>query len=173
MTLADLLGVARALATVPIVWAIASDARPVALGLFVLAALSDAADGWIARRAESTEARGALIDPIADKVLVVGTLVALAAVGRGWPVTVVAVLALAREGLVAYARVRAYQRGGGARPADRVAKWKTAAEMLGVALVIIGTRPWAVAGTGIVGIALAIGVLTLPHHLRRDTTPLN
>src|SRR6266550_3106767 len=62
--------------------------------------------GWLARRSGSATPRGAFIDPLADKVLVVGTLVALAAVGNGWPVTVVAVFVGVRECAVAVARTR-------------------------------------------------------------------
>src|SRR6185503_8582950 len=103
----DLIAILRAVAVIPIAWAIATDQRLIALGLFALAALSDALDGWLARRSGSVGPRGALIDPLADKILVLGTLVALSAVGTGWPVTVVTVLTALREGVVAVFRVRA------------------------------------------------------------------
>ena len=77
MSAADLVAVLRAIAVVPIAWAIAADQRFLALGLFVLAALSDALDGWLARRSGNGGPRGALLDPLADKVLVIGTLGAL------------------------------------------------------------------------------------------------
>lgn len=167
MTLADLIGVLRALATVPIALAIAADARAVALAIFAIAAATDALDGWVARRMRTTTGHGAVLDPMADKVLVVGTLIALAAVGTGWPVTIVAVLVTLREGVVAILRARAVARGA-ALPADSAAKAKTALEMAGLALVIVGGRPWAVLGTGIVGLALVIGVVTIPHYLPRS-----
>jgi phosphatidylglycerophosphate synthase len=163
---ADLVAIARALATVPIVWAILTDARPVALVVFVLAALSDALDGPLARRAGSLGPRGAFLDPIADKILVVGTLIALALAGAGWPVTVLAVLVGLREGIVAVARWRTLA-GGVTLPADQLAKAKTVAEMVGVALIIVGGRPWSVAGAGVVGLGFAIGLLTLPRYLGR------
>jgi len=163
---ADLVGVLRALATIPIVWAIAVDARALALVLFVPAALSDALDGWLARRAAGLAPHGALLDPLADKVLVVGTLAALAAVGSGWPVTLLAIFVTAREALVAILRAREFARGHLA-PADGVAKAKTAAEMAGLALIIVGGRPWSVAGAGLVGLGLLVGLWTLPRYLSR------
>lgn len=165
MTAADLIAILRAVATIPIAWSLAIDARPAALALFAVAAGSDALDGWLARRAGLTSARGALLDPLADKVLVVGTLAALAAIGTGWPVTVVAVLAGAREAVVAVLRIRAHTRGR-TLGADRLAKLKTGAEMAGVALIIVGTRPWAVLGAGLVGLALVAGLFTLPRYVR-------
>jgi CDP-diacylglycerol--glycerol-3-phosphate 3-phosphatidyltransferase/cardiolipin synthase len=162
---ADLIAVLRAVAVVPITWAIATDQRPLALGLFVVAALSDALDGWLARRSGSAGPRGALIDPLADKILVLGTLGALTAVGTGWPVTAVTVLTALREGVVAVFRVRAFSRGV-ALPADRIAKLKTAAQMSGVALIIIGERPWPVVGATLVGVALLLGLFVLPRYFK-------
>jgi CDP-diacylglycerol--glycerol-3-phosphate 3-phosphatidyltransferase/cardiolipin synthase len=160
---ADLIAVLRAVAVVPIVWAIAADQRLVALGLFALAALSDALDGWVARRSGNVGPRGALVDPLADKVLVLGTLGALTAIGTGWPVTVVTVLTALREGVVAMFRVRAFARGV-ALPAERIAKLKTAAQMIGVWLIIVGERPWPVVGATLVGIALVLSLFVLPRY---------
>lgn len=51
--------------------------------IFVLAALSDWLDGWLARVLDARSALGALLDPIADKVLVGAYLIAFAAIS-GW-----------------------------------------------------------------------------------------
>ena len=165
MSAADLVAVLRAVAVVPIAWAIATDQRLIALGLFVLAGLSDALDGWLARRDGSAGPRGALLDPLADKILVIGTLAALSAVGTGWPVTVVTVLTALREGVVTVFRVRAYARGV-ALPAERIAKLKTAAQMIGVCLIIVGERPWPVVGATLVGLAFLLSLIVLPRYFR-------
>jgi CDP-diacylglycerol--glycerol-3-phosphate 3-phosphatidyltransferase len=167
MSAADLVAVLRAVAVIPIAWAIAADQRLIALGVFVLAALSDALDGWLARRSGNIGPRGALIDPLSDKILVLGTLGALSAVGTGWPVTVVTALTAIREGVVAVFRVRAFARGA-ALPAERIAKLKTAAQMIGVSLIIVGERPWPVVGATLVGIALLLSLFVLPRYF---TTP--
>ena len=165
MSAADLVAVLRALAVVPIAWAILAGADAVALALFVVAALSDALDGWLARRTGAT-ARGAFLDPLADKILVVGALLALTLASRGWPVTVVTILVALREGAVALLRARALGRGI-ALPADRLAKAKTVLQMAGVALIIVGGRPWAVLGAGIVGLAFVLSLLNVPRYLSR------
>jgi CDP-diacylglycerol--glycerol-3-phosphate 3-phosphatidyltransferase len=159
----------RAVAVAPIVWAIAADQHVIALGLFVLAAASDAVDGLLARRFGNVSARGALLDPLADKVLVIGTLGGLTAVGTGWPVAVVTALTALREGIVALVRVRAFARGV-PLPADRLAKIKTAAQMIGVALIIVGERPWPVVGAMLVGLAFLVGLVTLPRYFATRLT---
>jgi len=169
VTAANGLTLFRTVATIPIVWAIAADQRFLALGLFVLAAASDALDGLLARRAGTGSPRGALLDPLADKLLVLGTLVALTAVGTGWPVTVVTAATALREGAVALLRVRAFGRGV-ALPADRLAKAKTAAQMIGVAMIIVGERPWPVAGATLVGLALLLSLVTLPRYFATRPT---
>ncbi len=56
----------------------------IALALFVPAALTDFADGYLARRWKITTVLGAFLDSVADKVLVVGSLLVLIEVGRAW-----------------------------------------------------------------------------------------
>ena len=163
MSAADIVAILRALGTVPIAWAILSGLREVALGVFLVAALTDAVDGWLARRTGSLGPRGEFLDPIADKVLVVGTLLALTVAGTGWPVTAVTILVALREGLVTILRARALS-SGIALPADVIAKAKTVIEMVGVALIIVDGRPWAVLGAGLIGIAFLIGLATLPRY---------
>jgi len=71
----NLLSVAR-LALIPVVaWQLAVGAYEVALPLFLAAALTDFADGYIARRFRLTSRLGALLDPVADKLtMLVATL---------------------------------------------------------------------------------------------------
>src|SRR3974390_2094376 len=61
-----------------------------------LLAMSDGIDGWVARR-QGTTRSGAFLDPLADKVVVLGALVALVAKGIIWwlPVAVIAVREIA------------------------------------------------------------------------------
>jgi CDP-diacylglycerol--glycerol-3-phosphate 3-phosphatidyltransferase len=164
---ADSVAVLRAVALIPILWAIAADQRGIALAIFLLAALSDALDGWLARRAGRLSARGAFLDPFADKVLVLGTLVGLTlAPNAGWPVAVVTVAISARELIVLVPRARAMTRDV-VLAADVAAKAKTVLEMAGVALVIFGGRPWSVVGVGVLGVAFLMSVVTLPRYFRR------
>jgi cardiolipin synthase len=60
-----------------IVWAIASRQMEIAFAIFVIAGVSDAVDGFLAKRFNMASELGALLDPLADKALLVSIYVAL------------------------------------------------------------------------------------------------
>lgn len=60
-----------------IVWAIASNQMEIAFAIFVIAGVSDAVDGFLAKRFNMASELGALLDPLADKALLVSIYVAL------------------------------------------------------------------------------------------------
>ena len=64
-----------------VVWAITSGEMRAAFFLFVAAGISDAVDGFLAKRLHMTSELGALIDPLADKALIVSIYVALSIAG--------------------------------------------------------------------------------------------
>jgi len=64
-----------------VVWAIAASQMQIAFVLFAVAGLSDAVDGFLAKRFNMTTELGALLDPIADKALLVSIYVALGITG--------------------------------------------------------------------------------------------
>lgn len=78
---ANLLTIARLGAIIPLIWTIGLGYFEMALQIFVLAALSDALDGWYAKATNTCSHLGALLDPIADKLMVTACLLALGAVG--------------------------------------------------------------------------------------------
>jgi CDP-diacylglycerol--glycerol-3-phosphate 3-phosphatidyltransferase len=163
VTAADALTLFRALAGVPIFVALGSGERTIALALFVAAALSDALDGVLARRGGTAEGHGVLFDPLADKALVLITLLGLALAGSA-PVGIVAIVA-AREFVVGASRVMSY-RSGSQRHASVPAKLKTACEMAALALLI--ARPIGLAGdvgAALLTAAALIGIVTLPTYL--------
>ena len=100
---------------------------------FSVLAFTDGIDGWIARRYGTTRS-GAFLDPLADKVLVLGSLFALVAVDRFpvWPVAIIAV----REIAISLYRVY-WGRRGLAVPARRSAKLKTLVQSLAVGAVLM------------------------------------
>ena len=53
-----------------------------AIGFFVLAGISDFLDGYLARKLSATSEFGMIADPIADKTLIIGTLISLSIVGE-------------------------------------------------------------------------------------------
>jgi cardiolipin synthase (CMP-forming) len=60
-----------------IVWAIASNQMEIAFAIFIVAGVSDAIDGFLAKRFDMASELGALLDPLADKALLVSIYVAL------------------------------------------------------------------------------------------------
>ena len=101
--------------------------------LWIALSLTDGIDGWIARRQGVTRS-GAFLDPLADKVLVLGALFSLVAVDRFpvWPVAVIA----AREVFISLYRVY-WGRRGLAVPARPSAKLKTFMQTVTVAVVLL------------------------------------
>jgi cardiolipin synthase len=79
LTLPNLLTLARLALTPFIVQAILDGRASRALTLFLMAAMTDAIDGWLARISDSATQFGAYLDPIADKVLMSGIFLALGA----------------------------------------------------------------------------------------------
>jgi cardiolipin synthase len=77
LNLPNLITIARILLVPVMVWAIASNQMKVAFILFVVAGLSDAVDGFLAKRFGMTSELGAYLDPLADKVLIVSIYVSL------------------------------------------------------------------------------------------------
>ena len=110
MSAADQLTVAR-VAAVPLVivlfaWNFDNHAYW-ATAVFIAAMATDQVDGWLARRQGRTSELGSLLDPMADKLLTLSTLVMLVGVFRAWMVALIIV----RELLVAGLRLAALERG--------------------------------------------------------------
>ncbi|MDB5412456.1 MAG: CDP-alcohol phosphatidyltransferase [Rubritepida sp.] len=80
LTLPNLITLARLAAVPGTVWLILHHRLDLAFMLFVAAGISDGLDGWLARYTNSRSAIGALLDPVADKVLLVSVYVTLAAI---------------------------------------------------------------------------------------------
>jgi cardiolipin synthase len=78
----NLITALRILTIIPLVWALAREEYALALTLFVFAGVSDGLDGYLAKRYGWTTRLGAILDPIADKGLLITTYVALAWLGQ-------------------------------------------------------------------------------------------
>lgn len=101
--------------------------------LWTLLAVSDFLDGWLARRHGPTTS-GAFLDPLADKILVIGALAALAA--GAWVMWLPVGLLAGRELLISAYRVWLSRRGVSV-PARPLGKLKTAVEDVAVLLVLV------------------------------------
>jgi cardiolipin synthase len=77
LNLPNLITIARILMVPVVVWAIASRQMQIAFLLFLAAGVSDAVDGFLAKRFDMASELGAHLDPLADKTLIVSIYVAL------------------------------------------------------------------------------------------------
>lgn len=102
--------------------------------VFAVASMTDAIDGWLARRHEAITNFGKLMDPVADKLLIIAALLSLVALNRvaAW----VAMVIIAREFAVTVARLAARAEGL-VIPANWWGKVKTAVQVLTVFLLIL------------------------------------
>jgi CDP-diacylglycerol--glycerol-3-phosphate 3-phosphatidyltransferase len=106
----------------------------IALGAFVLGAISDWLDGYLARKLNLVTSLGKLLDPLADKILVCSGFVYLSAKGL-CPVWVTALI-LCREFLVTGIRQIAVEKGT-VIAADGLGKWKTTFQLVFVITALI------------------------------------
>ena len=130
VSLPDQLTVAR-VAAVPIVvllfaWDFPNHAFW-ATAVFVVAMATDQIDGWLARRSGTSSPLGSLLDPVADKVLILAALVML--IGEGVAPAWMVALIVIREILVSGLRLAAIERGVVLRARD-LGRFKTWAQAL-------------------------------------------
>ncbi|MBO0663719.1 CDP-diacylglycerol--glycerol-3-phosphate 3-phosphatidyltransferase [Jiella sp. MQZ9-1] len=113
-------------------------ARWTALGIFIAASITDYLDGYLARAWKQTSTIGRMLDPIADKLLVAAVLLLLAAEGSiaGWSLWA-AIIILCREILVSGLREYLAELKVSV-PVTRLAKWKTAIQMVAIAFLLAG-----------------------------------
>lgn len=144
-----------------------------ALVIFTIAAATDFFDGRIARARGESSPLGAALDPLADKLLVAAAILLLVRNGVIRDLDVVAALAiLLREVLVAGLR-EAASRNGETIPVTALAKWKTAAQLVAVGL-LLASAPTGVVGEGlsapaslVLWVAAALAVYTGADYCRR------
>lgn len=104
-----------------------------AFAIFWLAAISDILDGYLARKLNQSTPFGALIDPVADKLMVVCGLVIVAQDYQVWWITIPALFMIAREIIISALREFMSSRGKRDQVAvSEMGKYKTAAQMLAI-----------------------------------------
>ena len=113
-----------------------------ACALFIIASISDWADGKMARRYEANSSLGQFLDPIADKVLVLGTFVALVFIRPDsitwWLVALIAIRDMSITALRIYLK-----RHGRTLKTSNAAKWKTTFQLtflIALLLIMTGSK---------------------------------
>ena len=114
------------------------NARWTALAIYVLAAISDFFDGYLARKWKQQSSLGRMLDPIADKVLVAVVLLVLCAddILRGGHIWA-AIIILSREVLVSGLREYLGELQVSV-PVTQIAKWKTTVQLVSIGFLIAG-----------------------------------
>jgi cardiolipin synthase len=121
--------------------------------VFTAAAITDYFDGKLARDRQQLSDFGRMLDPIADKLLVGAALMALAGFARLpgyglYPAIVIMLREILVSGLREYlAEVRVRL------PVTKLAKWKTGAQMVALALLLLGTAGARWMGLGLLPVA--------------------
>jgi cardiolipin synthase len=139
--------------------------------IFIIAAVTDWCDGYLARRWNETSAFGAFLDPVADKLMVVGALLVLVEFDR--VNAVVAFIIVGRE--LAISALREWMAHIGASKSVAVSslgKIKTAAQMIAIPMLLfngtlfgmIDTRFW---GGWLLGLAAVLTVWSMCYYMRK------
>ena len=143
----------------------------VATVLFVVTALTDWADGYLARRLNQTSAFGAFLDPVADKFLVCASLLVLVWLQRCG--ALLALVIIGRE--IAISSLREWMAQIGASRSVAVhmlGKLKTTMQMVAIPFLLfdgmlfglIDTRLW---GTGLLWIAAVLTIWSMAYYLQK------
>jgi len=111
----------------------------VAAGIFLIAALTDILDGYLARKENEETLLGKFLDPIADKILITAALIALVEMGRltGW----IAIIIISREIAVTGLRAIAAAEGIMVLP-SRIGKFKTVAQVTAIIALFVRDYPF-------------------------------
>ncbi len=142
-----------------------------ATAMFVLFALTDWLDGWLARRLNQTSAFGAFLDPVADKILICASLLVLLEQGR--VAALVALVIIGRE--IAISALREWMAQIGASRSVAVhmlGKLKTVSQMVAIPFLLydgtlfgaLDTRLW---GTLLMYVAAVLTIWSMVYYLRK------
>lgn len=137
----------------------------IALGIFIIASLTDLIDGKIARKYNLVTNFGKFMDPLADKLLVCAALIALTEMGRipSWVVIVI----ISREFIISGFRLIASDNGV-VIAASYWGKFKTTFQMIMVCLMIANIEALSVLTAIIMWIALVLTVVSLVDYLWKN-----
>lgn len=124
--------------------------------IFIIAALTDSLDGYLARKWKQITKLGIILDPLADKLLITAALISLVELGRiaGW----IAIIIIGREFAVSGLRAIKAEEGI-IIPASIWGKLKTVSQIIAVILVIMESAYKPLLGVGLGDWAMYIAVI--------------
>jgi len=144
-----------------------------ASAVFILAATTDWLDGYMARRLNQMSAFGAFLDPVADKLIVVGALVVLLSLEPARVDPFVALIIIGRE--IAVSALREWMAKLGQAKSVAVAfigKLKTVSQMIAIPLLLYHDSLFEMVdcqwlGTLLINIAAVLTVISMLYYLRK------
>lgn len=150
----------------PVTWS-----REAATAIFVLAALTDLLDGYLARRLQMVSPLGAFLDPVADKLMVATALVLLVQADPRILMAVAAAVIIGREVAISALREWMAELGNRTKVAvSEIGKFKTAAQMTAITLLTyrddIATLPVYTIGMVLLYIAVVLTLWSMTLYLR-------
>ena len=142
-----------------------------ATAIFIVAAITDWLDGYLARKLDQMSAFGAFFDPVADKLVVVGALIVLLYLKR--VDMVVALIIIGRE--IAISALREWMAQLGQAKSVAVAfigKLKTVLQMVAIPMLLFEDRLFGLIechalGTVLIYVAAVLTVVSMLYYLRR------
>jgi cardiolipin synthase len=177
-TIPNLISVLRLLCVPVFLWLVWTDEEAAAAVLLAVLGATDWVDGWIARHFDQGSELGKVLDPTADRVLLVAGAVALLTVGLPTAVNVLLIVVLAREVLVAGATLALA--AAGARRIDVLwaGKAGTLALMFAMPMFLIADASesvhtfFTVVGWGFAIAGVALGYFAALHYVPAARTAL-
>jgi CDP-diacylglycerol--glycerol-3-phosphate 3-phosphatidyltransferase len=156
----------------PYTWLSPSSQDATATAIFILAGITDWLDGYLARRLNQMSAFGAFLDPVADKLIVVGALVVLLQLDPPRVDALVALIIIGRE--VAISALREWMAKVGQAKSVAVAfigKLKTVSQMVAIPLLLYHDRLFGLDclwwGTILINVAAILTVASMLYYLRK------
>jgi CDP-diacylglycerol--glycerol-3-phosphate 3-phosphatidyltransferase len=144
---------------------------PLAALVFILAAITDWIDGYLARKLGVTTPMGEFLDPVADKLMVATALILLVAHDPHWIIVVSAMVIVGRE--ITVSALREWMAHLGARAKVKVSalgKWKTILQMVGLSLMMYRNDlfglPMYQIGVVLLVVAAALTLWSMVEYLR-------
>ncbi len=141
-----------------------------ALAIFVMASLTDFADGYLARKYQLVTNFGKFMDPLADKLLVCSALICLTSLDRiaAWMVIVI----VAREFIISGLRLVAVDQGV-VIAASYWGKFKTVVQMAMIMLLLANLASLTILTTLTTWLALALTVVSLVDYITKNAHLIN
>lgn len=136
----------------PITWLIADI-------IFIIAAITDKLDGYLARARNEVTTFGKFLDPIADKIVVLAAMIMLVGDGRlyAW----VPIIVLFREFIVSGYRLVAVEKGGNVIAASIWGKLKTVTQMIALIIALVDKNAYLKCLSGeLTGVALGVNIVS-------------